>query len=294
MGVAARPGTLAQPIRSALPDLDAKRVEPSGVISAQAPGQYLVVSDEASLLLTMDQSGEIVASKPVTGVSRIDDIESISRSGQFVIVAGSLSFARDGTRKPARCQMQRLRETDTVFVATASIDLCATLQSLAETSDDVGTRAFLRQAIARREVDVEALGVQGDRLYLGFKTPLDGLHRTVILEIDAFHALLAGASPQGRIWQRVMLQDPQSGKEALLSDMVMRANDVLLLAISHHRNDVISHLWALRDGQLRELATLPGLNAEGVGDQVVNDHLLVVTDGGGRHPPQYLSVKVGA
>lgn len=287
-----------QPIHSRIDGLDSVLIEPSGIVAMPGRDRFLVISDEAqdgrAQILTMNSTGEIIGSKPVLGDRPIDDIESIGWDGEDLYISASLSFNRRGQRHAKRCQLMRLRDTSAGYEPIAALDLCRTLEQLAKTSDDPDTRQFLSAAIAKRTINVEALAVRDNRLYLGFKAPFDSEGQTVILALPQLGKLLDGAAPQGRIWQRLALKDPAGGQSATLSDMVLRDRELLLLAISGQGKDSVSHLWSLNlkdDPQLRLLATAGG-RAEGVSDRLVDGRLLLVFDGGGISQPQYLPVAV--
>ena len=282
-------------IKSLIEGMDSADIEPSGIISEASHGNYLVISDEMldeqAQLLRMNRAGQILSAKRVLGKQAIDDIESISRAGDAIYIAASLSFNKHGERKEKRCQFMQLREEAAGYVPTAGINLCAVVEQLAKTANDK-TRLFLSTASTNKTIDVEAHAIRDNKLYLGFKAPLDAKGNSVILVIEDLAGLLKGAKPKGNIWRRISLKDVAGDAAAHLSDMVFQQDELLLLGISSAQDKPVSHLWRMdaEGKRLTRLKTVPGLRAEGISDLPIDEQHMFVFDAGGEKQPKYLAV----
>ncbi len=289
----------ARPIVSKVFGLEDSAIEASGVVVVPTTKELLVVNDEAGNLdphlLTLNQRGEITRVHRISDNVKIDDIESISSYGKYVYVSASLSHNKNGKHKAERCQLFKLEFDNNAFIVRARLNLCDVLAQLAKHSEDRGASQFLIRALARKAIDVESHFLSKGKLYLGFKTPLDNHGDSVILQIDDLDGLFAGKPPQGRIWQRLSLLDPQNGVPAHLSDMRLEGDQLLLLGVSRNQGHPNSYLWRydLSRSKLHVIKSFPDLKAEGVSARMSDGRRALVFDGDGKRPSRIITIQAG-
>ena len=175
------------------------------------------------------------------------------------------------------------------------IDLYEILRKLSNNATlDIAVQKFLKRSIDHKSMDIEAHAVIEDALYLGFKSPLDRQGNTVILRVMGVNGLFAGTIGHVEIWQEFKLLESNSGKPALLSDMVVQNDQLFLLGVVNHRRHLMSGLWAynIDKKNLSQLATFPDLKAEGIAIRQDLGEALIVFDGGAKNPSQYTWIKI--
>lgn len=277
-----------RPIVSKVLGIKGSAIEASGVVLRPAANELLVVNDEtrglSPHLVVMNHRGEITLSRRIAGDVGIDDIESISGDGKYIYVSASLSHNKHGKYKQERCQLFKLEPANDAFIVRDRLNLCEVLVRLAKNTEDRGTSQFLIQAFARKAIDVESHVLSKGKLYLGFKSPLDAHGNTVILQLDDLEGLFAGKLPQGRIWRRLSLLDPQNGVPAHLSDMRLEGDRLWLLGVSQVQGHANSHLWRydLNRSKLHVIKSFPDLKAEGVSERMPDGRRVLVFDGDGK------------
>ena len=284
-----------EPISTPLIDIGSTRIEASGVAWDNVTDTYLLVSDETMksgpMVYEMNKQGQLLSALPINVAGDIDDMESISTDGKYFYVASSLSYSKKGRLESKRRKLVRLQRTGKNLETRGEVDLYEILRSLADnTTVDVAAREYLKQAIEHKSLDIEAHAVMNNLLYLGFKNLLDRQGNTVILKVTGVDTLFGGDKMgDAKIWQRLKLLDPDSGKSALLSDMVIQNDQLFLLGVIKHHKRSLSCLWkyTLNTKTLTQLATFPDLKAEGLAVRQGLDEAVIVFDGGGEEPSRY-------
>ncbi|MGJ8671193.1 MAG: hypothetical protein ACSHXK_17040, partial [Oceanococcus sp.] len=286
-----------KPVRSSIADLNVRKLEPSGIVLNPGSGEFLVVSDETgsgpAFILGMDINGQINSKRSILGASGIDDMESIRRVGKDYFVLASLSHNRKGERKDERCQMLRLQENATHFQVIGQLNLCQVIEEMAQQTNDAEAREFLKLATSNLQMDIEAHDFSQNNLYLGFKSPWDGQGQTVIMQLPDFSAMLEG-NRQARIWHRVLLPQDKNAVAPRLADMVIHQGTVYLLGVRVESATRNSELWAFdpESGLLKSLALVPKHAFEGLSDAPLNQQFTLISDGGGKRLPHYLTIRL--
>ena len=283
------------PITTPLKKVDSARIEASGITWDKDNNTYLLVSDETTapgpVLYEMNRRGQLLSTLPIAGTGKFDDLESISTDGKYFYVASSLSYSKKGRLESKRRKFVRLLRVGKNLEAEGEIDLYNILRELSrKPTIDQATRAYLSRGIGHKSLDIEAHAVVDNVLYLGFKNPLDQEGRAVILKIIGVNALFEDDTiGDAEIWQTLTLLDPNSGRPALLSDMVIQDGQLFLLGVVTYRGRPSSFLWnySLETKKLRRLSAFPDLKAEGLSIIRELDETMVVFDGGGDEPSRY-------
>ena len=286
---------VAQPLTTTLVATSSTRIEASGIVWDKRKGTYLLVTDETMksgpTIYEMDNQGRLLGALPIKVAENIDDIESISTDGQYFYIASSLSHTKKGNLSPKRRRLVRLQRVEKNLEVYGEIDLYEILRTISEYKTvDSATRDYLAQAIKNDSINIEAHAVINNTLYLGFKSPFDGRNNTIILKIIGVEALFAdGNIVSATIWQKLKLTDPESGNAARLTDMVILNEQLFLLGVLKHRRHSRSCLWRynINSKRLTQLATFPGLQAEGLSINKNLEEAMVVFDGDGQDPSRY-------
>lgn len=281
------------PIQSRIDSMQDIRIEASGIIPAVNTGHYYIVSDESERdkpeLLEINSQGELVKRLAVKSGQPVDDLESISRDGDDIFIMASL----DGNKKKRR-HLLHLRVEEDEAITRGSINVYKLLKTLSTTSNDSATRKFLRKALQEKSINLEAHSVYQNNLYLGFKTPLSELGETVIIKLEDVSMLFKGKLASGSIWKKITLLDPRSGSPSLLSDMLFRNGELMLLSVNSKVSSNTSHLWSyqLASSALNSISSFSGLSAEGISRTHANDELMIVFDGDGKTSSRFLPFSV--
>ena len=281
------------PIQSRIDSMQDLQIEASGIIPAVNPGHYYIVSDESERdkpeLLEINSQGELVKRLAVKSAKPVDDLESISREGDDIYIMASL----DGNKKKRR-HLLHLQVEDDEVITRGTINLYKLLKILSTRSEDSATRKFLRKALQEKSINLEAHSVYQNNLYLGFKTPLSELGETVIIKLEDVSMLFKGELVSGSIWKKITLLDPRSGSPSLLSDMLFRNGELMLLSVNSKVSTNTSHLWSyqLASSALKSISSFSGLSAEGISRTNANDELMMVFDGDGKTSSRFLPLSV--
>lgn len=240
----------------------------------------------------MNKRGAITSRLIFSENTRIDDLESISRDGKNIFIAASLSHNRKGHLKTKRRKFIRFNYNDQGILEQDEVDLYAVLDRLSQNSPPSEMTRFLSDAIKHRTMDIEAHMVMNNKLYLGFKAPLDSQGNTVILELSDINKLFSEQKIDGRIWQTVQMLSPETGEKTRLSDMLMLKESLLLTSVVRSSQKSRSYLWrySLQDKSLTKIKTFPGLKLEGISPSSDGKSLMIVFDEGGGEPSQYQSI----
>ena len=115
----------------------------------------------------------------------------------------------------------------------------------------------------------------------------------MIIELSNVAAIFSGLKTVGKIWQEINLFDPETGRPARLSDMILVKDTLFLLGVSKMavKN---SHLWSyqLQDSKLTMRKKFPGIAAEGLAYRPDTATLTVVFDEGNKKISKYQSLRL--
>ena len=281
----------ATDIRSALEQVDAQTIEASGIIRAPQTDRYLLVSDETfndqAMVYEMDAQGMIKKVMPIKGRGdSLDDIESISSDGRYIYIASSLAHPERGKLPTQRKGFLRLQRKGDHFQVVDQIDLYATLEKVIRENRDSEISAYLKQGMEDHSLEIEGHFIDQGTLFLGFKSPLDTHHHTLILALGKLSNLFAQAPLNSHIPVRLNLIDPVNQQPGHLTDVVAVGEQLILSSTSKRNGEVSSMLWSYSrpEQQLIAIARYAGLKIEGMTVNFEGNELLLVFDRDGVQP----------
>lgn len=282
-------------IQSDNPDINTERIEASGIVWISQASHFLLVSDEAyknkAGVFIMNHRGMIEGRLSKLDDHSIDDLESISTDGRYVYLLASLSYNNKGKLKKKRKRLLRFKYQNQTVSEQKSVNLYRVLKTISETQTDSRVREFLYNALSSHSMNIEAHFVNGDSLYLGFKSPRDRDNKTLIIKLSGLDSLFDGEIPQAEIWRTLPLFHPETGEPMQLSDMALVNGELLLLGTSRsNRKDSVLWRYQPWNNELESLKKLPGLNAEGVSFDPESSRIILVFDEGKKKHSKYLSL----
>lgn len=271
--------------------------EPSAI--QQLPdGRFLVVEDEKNhsfSLVSLSANGDLTSQSLGPAwfhggepIWKLDDLEGLALDGAGYLYAIT-SHSRDddgdeqkGREKLARFRIEKDRVAEAVVVSGLKRALVAAHPVLA-------AAALVREAKSGAGLNIEALEItpDGQRLLIGFRSPLQG-NQAIIASVENPAAVFdAGAVPQ----ISNTLQTLDLGGQGIRGMAYVAAlNGYLVLSGPASRADAAFGLW-FWNGQPDALArriTVPGLagfeRAEGVCPAVIDGvaKIVIVSDDGNR------------
>lgn len=170
------------------------KLEPSGAIFLKDMNKFLVVSDDtdkakSATLFLVDADG-LVAKETLTvpGAGKIDDMESISQQGSMIYVLASQGLKKSGKDKPERNMFLRFKRIGLEISEVQSIEFKPMLLKAIQSSTDKKLLAAFKDLDAG-DIEIESHFVDGADLFLGFKNPMDGDLRSLILTIRDFESI---------------------------------------------------------------------------------------------------------
>ncbi len=287
----------SQAITSFNSNIDAQMIEASGVLWDNNYSDFLLISDEGGVaaITSMDADGVISKAITLENCPDIDDLESISSDNENIYVLASLSHNAKKELKQSRSWFLRLKRTENVLRCTGSINMHHIIDKIAKSDSKTPITKFLSKAISLEEgVDVESHALLNNGLLIGFKAPFNDEGKSVIIKIDDLAGLFDGRQSSSRIWLNLGLPNMDGYKDGRLSDMLLRDDDILLLAVYKNHDKMISYLFSYnkKSGIISTLDNFSGLRAEGVSANGNNDELMIVFDGGGKSPSRYNVIKL--
>ena len=256
--------------------------EASGLVWDPIAQTYWMVSDESSSLFELNSKGEIIQEIEISGL-KIDDAESISIDNNSLYIAASVSFSKSGEIKNKRKKLVQLKREKKHWVYHRELNLYDILKFLAQSQKiDVETRAYLVGALKDASIDIEAHQVIDDVLYLGFKTPLNGIGQSVILKVDGLDSLFAGTPGHAEIWKSFLLVAENNKSIMTISDMLFLKNKIYLTGVDTFNGNSNSGLWEIDDNanQAVHLHSFAGYKAEGIAINKITGEAIIVFDGG--------------
>jgi len=270
---------------------ESRQIEASGLVWYPPAEIFLLVSDEHSAIFEFRPDGVLRAQLDLDEDGGVDDLESISMDDGYLYLAASMSKPRKGERQPERSRFLRIKLQRGAIESSESIDLAGLLAELANNPQtEARTRAFLNTAFKSGDIDLESHAVRDNRLYLGFKAPLDVDSGSVILQLDDVNGLFAGRPPTTSIWLSVKLGKATNDKRRRLSDFVLADDGIYLLSVAAAGKQSISFLshYNPDSGALTDIAEYPGLKAEGISLDPGAKTATIVFDGGGKAPSRWI------
>ena len=267
-------------------------IEASGLVWDSAAKTYWMVSDEKYPLFEFDSKGQVVRQIDVDGL-KIDDVESISIDKDSLYIAASVSVSKSGAMKNKRKKLVQLEREDKRWVYHRELNLYEVIRFLSKSKGtDEETRRYLRRGLQEATINIEAIQVRDNTLYLGFKTPLNSAGQSIILKIDDLESLFSGAPAHAKIWKSFRLIDESSRHVMTLSDMLFQGNKIYLTGVDTFNGNSSGGLWELdvNSDQVSYLQSFVGYRAEGIAVNSITKEAILVFDGG-RNSDSYYTHK---
>lgn len=244
------PQDILQEVRIPLALTDEFTPELSGMVYLPELKQFVVVSDDypedRPFLILMNEEGELQErALSIENLDLMADIESISRSGDFLYLMSSLSTTKKGKLKPERQMFVKIKRQGLRFNMEKQIDLRAALLKAFRQSSDLTLRELAQQAQA---FEVEGHFVKNGDLYLSLKGPILDQKELLILKVADFEAMLTkgSLSPAAvSIYHHSKLPWPDTSIDLQVTDLIENQGQVYI-ATSCHKSPC-SALWRLRN-----------------------------------------------
>ncbi|AUX42695.1 hypothetical protein SOCE26_041280 [Sorangium cellulosum] len=276
------------------------RFEPSGILPRAAEGRYVIVSDDtghgagegAPWLFAMSATGAVDPEPlPVSGVSELNDIESIAAGGgDEVYLLSSQGYSAKGKRKASRTALLRVKPDGRGFRVDAEVHL-------AELLDAAGPAALSALGLpgGTRPLEIEGMAYRDGALYFGLKAPLDADGNALIWKLDAPRALLDTRRLEGAglsLWARARVDVELAGATAPggIADLCFLPDGSLAIASTPSTADGAAGALFRVDrpgaGALapRLVRRFPGRKPEGIAPSLSPGKLMVVFDAGAEAP----------
>ena len=277
--------------------IQADAVEASGIWWNAKQSHYLMVSDEdydkKPGIFIVNANMRITDQLTMLNPTPIRDLESISSDGEYVYALSSQSHNRQDKLTVKRKKLVRFQYQNSSVTFQQEIDLYAVLIRLSQEQPQSRLSTFLTKALKDGEIDIESHFVKAGNLYLGFKAPHGDGESTVIVELSNVAAIFSGVKTVGKIWKEINLFDPETGRPARLSDMILVKDTLLMLGVSK-TSAMSSQLWSYRldDGKLTLRNKFPGVAAEGLAYRPDTATLMVVFDEGNKKISKYQTLRL--
>lgn len=278
-----------EPQEMKIPDGVAKRfaIEPSGAVYLDDLKQFLVVSDDTDKkkspsLFLVDREGRVDDQVLlVPGLDKISDLESISQSDGFLYLLTSQGLNKKGKDKKNRNVFVRVKRSGLDLTATESVEFKEMLVKAVQASKDAKLKAALPD-IAKGDFEIEGHFVEGNEMFLGFKTPLTADAKTLILSISDVDSMFKKRkldAGQVKLWRTVDF-GKEEGSPHRLSDLV-RING-RLYAATVCDDETCGAVWKLvssgEDLVPERIKFFPGLKPEGLAFDSRDSSIFVTFD----------------
>jgi hypothetical protein len=268
-------------------DVNANKIEASGILWDAGAEHFLVVSDETYQkqpgVFVLEKNGDFRAILSMQKSTSIDDLESISTDGHFIYILNSFSDKKINTGKLIRFKYQHDAVTE-----QQEVNLLEVLTKIVNDQPTSRLANLLSKTLKKQDVDVEAHLVLNNTLYLAFNTPLEKARDTVFVKFNHLADIFAGRPTSAEIVLTLTLPSPETGKPTLLSDMTLVGTDLFLLSVEKGASKD-SYLWRYTLGEDKPnlVKAFSGIQAEGITYFSGLSFLIVVFDEGNGNPSKY-------
>lgn len=284
-------------ITSSNTEIDAAKIEASGILWLRNDKNYLLISDErhnGNLGVFAMSAKEILTEQillPTVDKDLIDDIESISTDNEYIYLLSSLSHNKKLKLKKKRRKLLRFKYNGNNVTEYQEIDLYEKLKIISNKHKGNKVYDLLNHAIEDKSLDIESHFIESNNLYLGLKSPFTKKNKTIILKVKDISALFEDKEFEAEIWKTIPLIDSDSGKPMKLTDMTLVNDQLFLLSVMSKPNKK-SILWQyqIKNESLKQIEKFPFTRAEGITYRPDNSSFTVVFDKGGNSHSKYLSI----
>ncbi len=277
-------------------------IEASAVLYLDDIERYLVLSDETPdnkpLLFLMDRFGSITKEATISGLKKINDMESIAVSDNGTIyIASSLSVNKEGKLNLSRKLLVTVERKKDRFKLVKKMNIHALLINNAEKHMESDWARFIMSGYRDMAINIEGMFYRSGALYLGFKSPLKA-GRSVILKIDRIDELFDDIQmdqDQVSIWKSFRLKEGEGFTERISG---LFYNDGILYITgtlnSKGESKKSGSLWKYEEltGKVTCIEKFKELKPEGIAAGPKNDNLLICFDQGNTNLSRILFIKV--
>jgi hypothetical protein len=254
------------------------RFESSALLWVDELQRYLVVSDDTGTknksgmpwLFTMDQQGNLDPSiVTVTGVSKIKDMESITRDDKgFIYLLSSQSINQNGKVKPSRTYFIKAQLKGHHLQPVKSIHFRPILKKLIKNNPIIWRKLGLTSH-KLRDLNIEGVTWHKGALYFGLENPRDTEGRALIWVIknpDQLFATETLAENDISLFARIPLVDSKGKSLDGISDLLFLSDDrlILLTGKRHQGFIMVVHNAGHADMDIQMLARCDDINPEGI------------------------------
>ncbi|WP_413575465.1 HlyD family secretion protein [Bdellovibrio sp. HCB290] len=275
--------------------------EMSGVVFVPELKQFVLVSDDypedRPVLFLMNEQGQIQPHQiPVSGLSAMADIESVSVQGDNMYLLSSLSATKKGKLKEERQLFAQIKRTGLRYNVEHYVDLRKPLlQALKDSRDPVLKSIYDADLATTKEgFEVEGHTVDNKDLYLSLKGPVINRNEGLILKVSNFASVFEGTlkSDQVTLAARFEMKLPHQDVELVLTDLI-RQGDKFYLA-STCRGASCSAIWTVDavSGRSELLHEFRMRHLEGLAIHPENHQMFAVFDS--KSSSQYAVVSLAA
>lgn len=206
-------------------------IEASGVVYIDSMHSFLVISDDTERkqpdLFLMDTTGRITSKRTITGLDKINDMESICSAGSGVFYAlSSQSYNKKDKQPLSRTLFMRFRQNGAGFEQTGNVPLFPMLLEAASAKPTEKCAEFVAKSNLDKSIDIEGMTVYKDTLLLGFKNPKTANHATILAIADFNTVFNSGkiSSSQISVWRTLPLFDTVSSTFCGISDLAVHGD----------------------------------------------------------------------
>lgn len=227
--------------------------EASGAIYLSDLKKYLVVSDDTDdnntpVLFLMSEDGEVdERTLTIPGLKEINDLESISASGDYIYAMTSLAAKGDDVKK-ARNLFVRMKRDGLTLSDVKDVNFGKLLRKLINKSEHPLLRSMVEDGINKLEVESHA--VRDGALYIGLKAPQSADNSSLILRIANVDSLFTakGEKAELEVWKTAKF-DGEDGLTNRVSDLTFVGNTAYFTTSC--KNEPCGALWSLGENEAK-------------------------------------------
>ncbi|MBN1601647.1 MAG: DUF3616 domain-containing protein [Chitinispirillaceae bacterium] len=285
-------------------DLVIGNIEASGLFYLSDLNSFILLSDETDKkrpeLFLMDSSGFAGEKIAISGLLKINDMESITSADQKTFyVLCSQSYNKKGKHPQERKLFVRVRRDGKKFSFDKSVYLYDLLRNVSTRTKNLHLAEFLSQGMIDKSIDIEGMTIYNDTLLLGFKNPRIN-NSAVILSIASYNDIFERnqlSEQQISIWDTIPIYDRVKSVYCGISELVSHNNKLYGLSTGVTTSAGIEEdaglFWEYTPStkELMVIQAFPGLKPEGLAFNQVSGRFLIVFDNGSKNPSQFVIIK---
>lgn len=281
-----------------------QNIEASGLFYLSDLNSFILISDETDEkqpdLFLMDSSGFAGEKITIIGLTKINDIESITSADQktFYILC-SQSYNKKGKLPQERKLFIRVTRDGKKFSFDKSVYLYDLLKALSTRTNNLHLAEFISQGMIDKSIDIEGMTIFNDTLLLGFKNPKIN-NSAVILSIASYNDCFEKnqiSEQQISIWDTIAVYDRVKSVYCGISELVSHNNKLYGLSTGVKTSSGIDEdaglFWEYTPStkELMVIQSFPGLKPEGLAFNQVSGRFVIVFDNGSKNPSQFVTIR---